>query len=273
MSSFNPLQALPDLSDKVILVTGGTAGLGQEVICQLAAHGTPRILFTGRNARSAEETIERAKSVGGAQISFVACDMTELKSSAEAGERIARDTDRLDWVFCNAGIMAAPPALSKDGWEIQFAVNHLGHAMLLRKLMPTLERTAKTGADVRVVFTTSLGFKFARTIAFDTLSTKQEALILGAFRRYGQSKLANILYPAELAQRYPEITFLSIHPGVIKTGIITGLSGFNRYFTELTTYGSQVTVEEGVRNQLWAASAEKSKIANGEYYEPVDKDL
>jgi len=58
---------------------------------------------------------------------------------------------------------------------------------------------------------------------------------------------------------------------VIRTGIITGLSTFNRYFTELTTYGSQVTVEEGARNQLWAAAVTKSEIVNGEYYEPVGK--
>lgn len=167
--------------------------------------------------------------------------------------------------------MAAPADLSKDGWEIQFATNHLGHAMLVKKLLPTLQRTARSGADVRVIFSTSLGFKFASTIDFDTLNTKQESVIFGGFRRYGQSKLANILYAAELARRYPEITSVSVHPGVIRTGIITGLSTFNRYFTELTTWGSQTTVHEGAKNQLWASSVAKSNIVNGEYYEPIGK--
>jgi NAD(P)-dependent dehydrogenase (short-subunit alcohol dehydrogenase family) len=243
------------------------------VVCQLAAHGTPRIFFTGRNAKTADDTIQRAKTVGSgaARLTFIPCDLTDLKSTAEAGDRIARETSRLDWVFCNAGIMAAPSGLSKDGWEIQFATNHLGHAMLVKKVLPILEQTAQGGADVRVVFNTSLGFKFASTIAFDTLNTKQESAILGGFKRYGQSKLANILYPAELARRYPNITFVSVHPGVIKTGIITGLSTFNRYFTELTTYGSQVTVQEGAKNQLWASSIAKSDLVNGEFYEPVGK--
>jgi len=143
--------------------------------------------------------------------------------------------------------------------------------MLFKKILPIHEHTAQGGADVRVVFNTSLGFKFASTIAFDTLNTKQESAILGGFKRYGQSKLANTLYPAELAQRYPDITFVSVHPGVIKTGIISGLSTFNRFFTELTTYGNQVTVQEGAKNQLWASSTAKSDVVNGEFYEPIGK--
>lgn len=197
--------------------------------------------------------------------------MTDLASTSEAGARIALEADKLDWIFCNAGIMATPAGLTKDGWEVQFGVNHLGHAMLIKKLLPTLERTATEGSDVRVIFNTSLGFKFASTIAFDTLNTTQESMILGAFKRYGQSKLANILYPAELSRRHPSITFASIHPGVIKTGLVNGLSGFNYYFTEATTFASQVTIEEGAKNQLWAASVDKSKIVSGEYYEPVGK--
>jgi hypothetical protein len=108
-----------------------------------------------------------------------------------------------------------------------------------------------------------LGFKFASTIAFNTLNTTQETVILGAFRSHGQSKLANILYPAELAWWHPSITFVSSHPGVIKTGLVNGLSGFNRYFTEATTFASQVTIEEGAKNQLWVASVDKSEIVSG----------
>lgn len=250
----------------------GTAGLGQHVIQTLVKHGSPHILFTGRNAKAADEVIQTAKAAGAtARLTFVPCDMTDLASTGEAGARIANETNKLDWVFCNAGIMAVPAGLTKDGWEVQFGVNHLAHAMLVKKLLPTLERTAQEGADVRVIFTTSLGFKFASTIAFDTLNTKQESMILGAFKRYGQSKLANLLYPAELSRRYPSITFASVHPGVISTGLVTNLSAFNYYFTQATTFASQVTVEEGAKNQLWAASADKSQIVSGEYYEPVGK--
>lgn len=124
---------------------------------------------------------------------------------------------------------------------------------------------------MRVIFNTSLGFKFANIIDFGTLNTTQESMVLGAFKRYGQSKLANILYPAELAGRHPSITLASVHPGVIKTGLVTGLSGFNRYFTEATAFFSQIPIEAGAKNQLWAASVDKSEIVSGEYYEPAGK--
>lgn len=207
-----------------------------------------------------------------ADVNFIQCDLADLRSAAAAGDRLAKAIDRLDWVICCAGIMATPAALTKDGYEVQFATNHLGHAMMLRRLLPTLQETAKLpDADVRVVFLSSLGFHFAFDIDFATLHTKQEAVIFGGYRRYGQSKLANILYPAELARRHPDITFASVHPGVIKTGLISTLSTFNYYFTELTTLGMQVTVQEGIKNHLWAASVDKSDIASGEFYVPVGK--
>lgn len=198
--------------------------------------------------------------------------MTDLSAVKAASSKIASSTDRLDLVFCNAGVMATAVGLSKDGFENQFAINHLGHAMLVRELLPVLQKTAASpGSDVRVIFSTSLGYHFASQIDYDSIRTKQEMMVLGAFRRYGQSKLANILYPAELARKFSAITFVSIHPGVIKTGLITGLSYFNRIFTELSTYGQQVSPEEGVKNQLWAATAAKPDVVNGAFYEPVGK--
>ena len=250
----------------------GTSGLGRETINQLAQHGTPRIFFTGRNAKAADETIQAAKALNAkADVTFVDCDFSDLKSVAAAANRIKGAISGLDLLFCNAGIMAVPAALSKDGYEVQFAVNHIAHALLVNKLLPALQRTSQQGGDARVIISSSLGFKLAGGIAFDTLNTTQEAYIMGGLSRYSQSKLANILYSAELSRRHPDITFVSIHPGVIKTGIVTGLSTFYRYFTEILTIWQQVSVEEGVKNQLWAASTEKAAIENGAFYEPVGK--
>lgn len=204
------------------------------------------------------------------QAEFVECDLANLNSVKNAGDRIAASTDRLDLVFCNAGIMAHPPGLSKDGYEIQFATNHLGHALLVKKLLPVLQSIAQQpNSDVRLIFNTSLGFKIAKTIQFDTLNTTQRLMGYGQWVRYGQSKLANILYPSELSREYPDIIWVSIHPGIINTGLIGNLSLLNRLFTHVTTYGKQSTLEDGVKNQLWAASVSKSNINNGAYYEPV----
>ena len=75
--------------------------------------------------------------------------------------------------------------------------------------------------------------------------------------RYGQSKLANILYAAELARRYPQITSLSIHPGVISTGLVGNLSTLNKVFVYVTNLGKLTAPSDGIQNQLWAATGDK----------------
>jgi len=165
--------------------------------------------------------------------------------------------------------MALPPALSADGYELQFATNHLGHAALTKLLLPTLQRTARAAnADVRVIYASSLGFTMAKGIAFDSLDTPQSGFG-GAWTRYGQSKLANVLYAQELARRYPEITVVSIHPGIIGTGLVGNMSWVNRAIVYATSYFSMVSEDEGVKNGLWAATADKAELATGQFYEPV----
>ncbi len=168
--------------------------------------------------------------------------------------------------------MAHPPALTTDGYEMQFGTNHLGHALLIKLLLPTLLRTAnQPDADVRVVSNTSLGFKAhpSNGIDFANLRTTQESAVLGHWIRYGQSKLANILYASEIARRYPNITSTSVHPGVINTGMVGDLGFWNKAFVYVANVGKMVTLEQGVCNQLWAATACKDQVTNGGYYEPV----
>lgn len=95
--------------------------------------------------------------------------------------------DRLDILICNAGIMAVPPGLSKDGFEIQFAVNHLAHAMVIQEFLPILLRTAeRLGLDVRIVCLSSLAWRMHpwRGLRLDTMRTTQDG-IGGSWVRYG----------------------------------------------------------------------------------------
>jgi NAD(P)-dependent dehydrogenase (short-subunit alcohol dehydrogenase family) len=247
--------------------------LGTETIVQLSKHNPQHILFTGRNQKAADSVIQTVKSAApNVDVTFFTCDFTSLESVKAAGNAITSSVSRLDLVFCNAGVMAVPKATTKDGYEIQFGINHLAHALLLKLLLPVLLRTTEEpGSDVRIVFNTSVGFALASTIDFPTLRSEQDMGALGAFKRYGQSKLANILYARQLAEHYPAITTVSIHPGVINTGLVSGLSTFNRHFVSLSTIGRQVTVAEGAKNQLWAATTKKDTIVNGMFYEPVGK--
>ncbi|KAF2191683.1 oxidoreductase [Zopfia rhizophila CBS 207.26] len=273
LSSFNPSTDIPDLSGKVILITGGTAGLGTETILQLSKHNPSRILFTGRNTTAANKVIETTKAINAnLDIRFIPCDFTPLKSVQEAGKHVVATNERLDILMCNAGVMAVPKVVTKDGYEVQFGINHVAHASLIKTLLPLLlEAGQKPDSDVRIVSNSSLGFTFATTIDFDKLHSENDLGALGAFKRYGQSKLANILYTRQLAKHYPSITSVAIHPGIITTGLMTGMSSFNKHFVDVTTIGRRIDIEDGAKNQLWCATMGKEGLRNGGFYEPVGR--
>jgi len=272
--NFNPTTDIPSLSGKVILVTGGTAGLGRETILSLASHSPSRIYFSGRSQPSADKLIEELKSRHPTvPLTFIKADLTSMSSiKAAAADFLGRES-RLDIFFANAGIMAHPPGLTKDGYEVQFGTNHMGHAALVKLLLPVLQRTG----DARIVWNTSLGYKFASTIQFDKIkqpnSYPSPIFVLSDWLRYGQSKLAVILYAREFARRYPEVTSVAIHPGVSYTGLVTDMGWFNRMFVYATSSKIRISSEECAFNQQWAATAAKGKgeraVESGVYYEPV----
>jgi len=123
--------------------------------------------------------------------------------------------------------MASSPALSTDGYEIQFATNFLGHALLIKHFLPLLLSTASAHGDARIVSLTSTGFTVAprnHGIVFSDLRTTQNYEFGAKWTRYGQSKLAILLYTAKLARRYPVLSTAIVHPGVIATDLVTSLN-------------------------------------------------
>lgn len=301
--AFAPAQDIPSLAGRVILITGGayrtpfrqssrfltltgTAGLGKESVKALAAHSPEHVYFTGRNSSAAADLIAQVRSahpmVG---MTFIEFDLSSLRSIATAIKKSFKH-DRLDILLLNAGIIAKPPVLSVDGYEIQFATNHLGHAMVTKQLLSyLLSATKMPDADVRVISITSDGYEFHRLIkggiAFDELqrgATISRMLLgpLGPWVRYGQSKLANILFAAELGRRYPDIVSVSIHPGVVKTPMLEGFSTSARLVNDFGLWLSSITsVEppEGALNQLWcAAGAAREELVQSGFYRPVGID-
>jgi NAD(P)-dependent dehydrogenase (short-subunit alcohol dehydrogenase family) len=279
--TFDPTSFIPLLTSKVIFVTGGTAGLGRETILSLAIHNPAHIYFSGRSQSSADKLIAEVREAqrDAAQqvpLTFIRIDLASMSSiKAGAADFLARET-RLDLFFANAGVMALPPGLTQDGYEVQFGTNHLGHAALVKLLLPTMERTAaggEGGRDVRIIWNTSLGYKFASGINFSSLKTPQNNLspihALSDWFRYGQSKLANLLYARKIAKRHPSVVSVAIHPGTAFTGLVTGLGTFNRWFVWATTLTTRIPVEQCAWNQQWAAFAPRGEVVNGGYYEPV----
>ena len=198
-------------------------------------------------------------------------DLSSLASIDAAAAKILPNLSRLDILLCNAGVMDTPAGTSNDGYEIQFATNHLGHALLIKHLLPVLEKTARLTGDARVVSLTSQGFMLAPRggISFDELRTTQDYWLFGGWQRYGQSKLANILYASELAKRYPALSTTAVHPGVIITDLVNELKFLSRWIVKVTTYGTDITPEQGCLNSVWACTAPRKDLQSGQWYEPV----
>ena len=199
-------------------------------------------------------------------------DLASLESTKAAAEAIISQTSRLDILFNNAGIALTAPALTKDGYESQFGINHLGHAMLTQLLLPLMLQTAATATpkSVRIINISSSAHD--RTVpnglALDEVKTDMASWQTG--NRYGQSKVANILFAKKLALLYPSITSVSLHPGFVATEINTSKGGGSWWLNLLIKNAVRwvgLTVEDGTKNQLWCAVA--PEVESGKYYDPI----
>jgi NAD(P)-dependent dehydrogenase (short-subunit alcohol dehydrogenase family) len=169
--------------------------------------------------------------------------------------------------------MATPYDTTQEGFEAQLGTNHIGHALLTKLLLPLLVSTSELpDSDVRIVSVSSIGHNMAPRggILFDQEAVKR----LTPAQLYGQSKLANILHIQALARRYPKITSTAVHPGVIKTDLYGPVQkAIWLVRIAIQTVGSFVfsDVKFGAQNQLWAATARRDLVGNGQYYMPVGK--
>ncbi|WYZ46672.1 hypothetical protein EsH8_IX_000897 [Colletotrichum jinshuiense] len=271
--NFKPDSDIPDLTGKVILVTGGNAGLGLETIRQIAKHKPEHIYLAGRSKEKGEAAIETLKKEGTsvAPISYLPLDLSSFESVKAAAKQFNESSSRLDILINNAGIMATPEGLTKEGYEIQFGTNHMGHALFTQLLLPTLKRTAAENPDVRVVFLSSgaSGWAPKDTYQFEKLKTNMADI--SSRYRYGISKVANIHYAAALAERHPELKIVSLHPGVVETNLVDSIIGNTNFIIGTIVYlGTKlvaVSPQKGALNQLWASFS--PDVKSGTFYFPV----
>lgn len=269
---FNSDTDIPNLSGKVILVTGGNIGLGKQTILELCKHSPEHIFLASRNEAKARDAIDEIRQAvpGAAPITFLSLDLASFSSIKQAVDDFRTKSHKLHILINNAGIVAAAPGTTHEGYEIQFGTNHVGHALLVQLLLPTLSQTASASEDVRIISVASAMEALApapRPYNFDELRTDMAST--KPFTRYAISKLANIHYTRALSRRYPDIRSISIHPGVVKTNLASGISGswpLVKPFLALAGF-FLTKVSDGAKNQLWASVSPEAK--SGEYYFPV----
>ncbi len=265
------LEDIPDLTGKIMIVTGANSGLGFETTRELANKGA-KVIMACRNkekAKAAKRKIEQA--VPHAKLVIMRLDVSSQKSVKEFAEQYQASYDRLDALINNAGIMAAPYMISEDGFENHFATNYLGHFALTGRLLDTLETTP----GARVVSVSSIAYFFGNKIDFDTIS-RVDKKHYQKWHAYGRSKMECLLYAYEMDRRLKAAGMhtrsVAAHPGLARTNIMQAqakneLSRIVRtalsYTLKPTIYGAMPLIRAAVDEQL----------KGGEYFGPSKNKL
>jgi NAD(P)-dependent dehydrogenase (short-subunit alcohol dehydrogenase family) len=233
---------IPDQSGRLAVVTGANSGLGLVTARELARSGAAVVLAARNTPKGEQAAASINEAVPGADVGVQELDLADLGSVRSFAETL--DSDRLDLLINNAGLMAPPRRLTKDGFESQFGTNHLGHFALTGLLMPRL----LAASEPRVVTVSSTAHR-AGQIDFDDLQRERK---YNNWRAYGQSKLANLMFCFELQRRATEagtsLRSMAAHPGYART---------NLQFAAPTTRDKAVMA---VTNLLFAQSAEMGAL-------------
>lgn len=205
-----------DLSGKTIVITGINSGIGYEAMRVLTMRGAHVIAL----ARTQEKAGQACHSVAG-KTTPLACELSDLDSVKACAEKIHAMETPIDALICNAGIMALPELTVKDGLEMQFLTNHMGHFLLVYLLQDAVKK-----AKGRIVMLSSEGHKMTVKggIGFDNLDGSQG---YNPWKFYGQSKLANLLTALAFNERLKGdgVTANGVHPGVINTNLARNVGG------------------------------------------------
>jgi NAD(P)-dependent dehydrogenase (short-subunit alcohol dehydrogenase family) len=256
---------IPNLSGKIVVITGATSGLGlccAETLAARRAHVVMAIRNTAKGQAAAQEIRGRHE---GAAISVESLDLASLASVREFAVRADANYTQIDVLLNNAGVGLLPErVVTVDGFEQQFAANHLGHFALTARLVPTLLRAPAP----RVVPVASIAHRRGQILWDDP----QQAHGYSGRVAYNQSKLANLMFALALAARAKaqgsKLASIAAHPGLSRTGFLaaTGMPSYKQRFGMFASYVLGQSAAAGAAPLLYAASMPDA--VNGDYWGP-----
>ncbi|KAJ3088140.1 Retinol dehydrogenase 12 [Physocladia obscura] len=282
---FNP-QGTIDLSEKVVLVTGGSAGIGKVNVRQFAELGA-KVYVVARNKEKTQAVLDEFKrKTGNNNVFFIHGDLDHLESMKAAAKAFLEKENRLHILVCNAGIATRSKVWTSDGFEIFFGQNYLAHVMLLRILLDCLKETANSLNNVqgcvRIVNVSSSASDFPgspSTIDFDYLVKKgdSDSRQLPDDRKtivipdYSVSKLSQVLQTIKLSEvlKGTGISVYSLHPGMVQTAVYDGI--FSQGGIKALIYRAlqfqMITEEEGSLTTLYCAVSNEVSNDSGLFYD------
>ncbi|MEK3720116.1 SDR family NAD(P)-dependent oxidoreductase [Paenibacillus sp. FSL H8-0034] len=263
------------IKGKYVIITGATSGIGLAAAKELLKRGA--ILgIVARNRAKAEATVVTLKAAAGndAKVDIFLADMASQQSIRDAAKDIQNRWARLDVLINNAGAMFVKHLTTEDGIEMTWAVNHMAPFLLTKLLLNKL----KGSGHGRIITTASHGHKMARNgIGFDDLSGRKyyrfpHLLIGGPNFRYGETKLANIMFTAELERRLEGfgVSAACFDPGLVATNFNQD-NGLLARMTMAVMKQFSRTQEKGAETLVWLADSDEMSLSSGHYYKDMQR--
>jgi NAD(P)-dependent dehydrogenase (short-subunit alcohol dehydrogenase family) len=249
---------------EVAVVTGASSGIGKETAKALAAQGW-RVIGIGRDAqRSAAAQAEINAVSRGGEVVFLRADLSLMADAARVAAEIAKLTDRVDLLVNNAGGMAKSQVITAEGFDENFASNHLGPFLLTARLLPLLRHAAQTApkGSVRILNTSSDAGEMIPGLPWDDLQLLEN---FNSGRSYCNVKLANVMFARGLARRLAAdgIIAHAMHPGFVDSNFINNAPESSK--AHMLTLKGQ-TPAEGADTLIWLATSEEGGQSSGGYF-------
>ncbi|KAJ8962518.1 hypothetical protein NQ318_000909 [Aromia moschata] len=256
--------------NKVVIVTGANTGIGKETAWEMARRGA-KVYLACRDMNRCEQA--REEIVLDTKNKYVycrECDLASLQSIRDFVKTFKSEQDRLDVLINNAGVMNTPCSRTKEGFEMQLGVNHLGHFLLTNLLLDLLKKSAPS----RIINVSSLAHRRGHINKEDLNSDKK----YDGWGAYAQSKLANILFTKELAKRLEGtgVTVNCVHPGLVDTEIIRHMSFFNSWlakiFVKPFAWPFVKNPKQGAQTSIFLALDGSVEKVTGKYFSNYKED-